>query len=707
EIAAERRTVVPFARIPKLLVKAVVAAEDGHFYKHRGLDYLGMLRAFFANVRAGRFAQGGSTITQQLIKTYFLTASRTIKRKMQEVILARQLENELSKDEILHLYLNQIYFGHGRYGVQEASRFYFGKDVSQLGLAECAMMAGLPQSPERLSPVKHPKRAKRRQTYVLRQMARHHFISEKVSKKVVQDPIRITRRRKGFLNAAPEYTDLVRARLVEEFGEKKLPTLGTVVTAAVDVKLQVAAREALEEGLRALDRRQGLRHGLRKVKPAKRAKLLRRLAKSNKRLEDALKKRRSRVDARNYRGLVVGIKERQQVVEVDLGHRKVSVAMDDKRYNPQGEVLSRRFAVGDLLRLQATKTAAGDISYGFAPGPQGALIAIDPRSGEVLALVGGYRFRPGGFNRALRAKRQPGSTFKPFVYGAALESKRYTPATIVNDTPIPGGWNPQNFDRRYRGPMRLRVALAHSVNTIAGQLILALGVDSVRSFAYRMGISSKLSQNASIALGTSEVLPVELASAYATIANGGQRISPFFIKRIGKHDATPSQRVQVLAPEVAYVLTQMMRSVVEEGTARRARRLGRPVAGKTGTTNEQQDAWFVGFTPQLVTAVWVGYDRRRKGGLGRKETGGRAALPIWVRFMRKALRHQPKLPFAQPPKVVVHRIDPVTGLLAAPNAADAMGAIEEVFVEGTEPKETASTPDQVDPNSLLMGGGLP
>jgi penicillin-binding protein 1A len=693
EISAERRTVVPFRKIPKLLVRAVVAAEDADFFKHRGLDYFGMLRAFFANLRAGRFAQGGSTITQQVVKTLFLSPKRTIKRKMQEVILSRQLESQLSKQEILYLYLNQIYFGHGRYGVQEASRFYFGKDVDKIGLAECAMLAGLPQSPERLSPVKHPQRAKRRQSYVLAQMAKAKVISAATAKQLEHEPIRIVRHRRDFYGAAAEITDLIRSKLAEAHGEAKLASLGVDVRASVDVELQIAAREALRAGLQALDRRQGYRKALRHLRGRRRARVRKRLA----------RKQRRFVAGRSYRAVVLGVDDRAQQLDVDLGSKRVKVSVASERYNPQGHAPSKRFRPGDLLRLRARRGPKRGIAFVFDPGPQAALVSLDPRSGEIVALVSGYDYHPGDFNRALRGARQPGSSFKPFVYATALASGKYTPATIVDDAPVVyGGWSPKNFDKRYRGPLRLRVALAHSVNTVAARLIHSTGVEAVRQLAGRLGISSELGKDLSLSLGTSSVLPLELATAYAAIANGGKRVTPTFILSVGKQPMKRPPAPQVLPPALAYVLASMMQSVVREGTARRARRLGRPVAGKTGTTNNYKDAWFAGFTPQLVTVVWVGFDRPRK--LGRLETGGRAALPIWVRFMRRALRGKPKLPFRQPKGVVVQRIDPRTGLLAPVGAAD---AIEEVFVAGSEPKQTAPTPDQVDPSTILMGGGVP
>jgi len=370
----------------------------------------------------------------------------------------------------------------------------------------------------------------------------------------------------------------------------------------------------------------------------------------------------------------------------------------EDRYNPQADAPSRRFRPGDLIRV----VAEGD-HYRYDAGPQAAMVVMAPESGEVLAMVGGYDFVPGSFNRATDARRQPGSSFKPLLYAAALDSGKFTAASIVDDAPVViGKWEPKNFEGTYRGPVRLRLALAHSINTIAARLIEAVGVDPVRKLATELGIHTPLGTDLSLALGTSEVKPIELATVYCGVANGGRRVEPQYIQRIGKESMRRPEPRQVLRPEVAFVLTSMMQSVVQEGTATLARQLRRPVAGKTGTTNSQKDAWFVGFTPQMVAVVWVGFDDAHS--LGRRETGGRAALPIWVRVMKQALKSHPKLPFRQPAGVVVQRIDPGTGLLASDGATD---VLEEYFVAGTEPKETAPAPDQVNPDTILMSPDLP
>jgi penicillin-binding protein 1A len=687
EISAERRTVVPYHRIPKLLVRAVVAAEDAEFFDHRGLNYLGMLRAFLTNVRAGHFVQGGSSITQQVVKTFLLSPERTLRRKMQEVILARRLETQLPKEEILYLYLNQIYYGHGRYGVQEASRFFFGRDVDQIGLGEIALLAGLPQSPEKLSPFKHPQAAKRRQTYVLARMAKLSVISPADARRTIEAPIQVVRNRRPYMSAAPEYTDLVRAELIRTLGEGKLSTTGIEVHTALDVKLQLAAREAVQWGLHAIDAREGFRRPLAHLQGRRLTQTLARLARQQTRIDDG----------RRYQAVVTRVLDEAEELEVDLGATKGKVLLsDDTRYNPQRHIPSKRFVAGDLIRVRAE----GD-SFRFDGGPQAALVALDPGNGDVLALVGGYDLQPGDFNRVTQALRQPGSAFKPFIYAAALDSGKHTAASIIEDAPVTfGNWEPKNYDGLFRGPVRLRQALTFSINTVTARLLQGIGVEPVRRLATDMGITSPLVQDLSLALGTSEVRPLDLATAYATIASQGKRVEPQLILRLGHQTVNRPEPRQVLRPEVAFILTSLMQSVVQEGTARRAIRLGRPVAGKTGTTNDLKDAWFAGFTPQLVAVAWVGFDTPQS--LGRSETGGQAALPVWVRFMQKALQGKPKIPFRPPPGVVVTRIDPETGLLAPEGASD---VLEEYFIQGTEPQPPA--PPTSNPAATATTGIVP
>ena len=688
EIGTQRRTVVPLDVIPRMLIDAVVASEDAEFFQHQGIDYMGMIRAFFANLRAGRFVQGGSTITQQVVKTFFLSPERTIKRKMQEVILARRLEAYLDKNEILFLYLNQIYFGHGRYGVQEASRYYFDKDVSELTLGECALLAGLPQAPERLSPFKHPDRAKQRQMYVLRRMAELEKTSEAVVQQVADQPIRVVRQDRQYYQAAPEILDIVRNRLSEFYGDDEQRKTSTVVRTTIDGQLQHAARTAVLSGLRALDARHDYRKPTRHIKLPMRDRVRNDLARKQKTLRSGLV----------YDALVLGAGPDPETLECDLGADLLIVDVSGRRYNPQHDPMKERFNVGDLIRVRYLGKGAV-----FDPGPQAALVAMDVNSGDVLAMVGGHPFRAGGFNRALNAARQPGSAFKPFVYAAAIDSESMTAATLVEDSPIVlENWEPRNFDSGYRGPITLREAITHSINTVSAKVLQRVGVDRVITLARQMGISSPLGHHPSLALGSVEVKPIDMAVSYAVLANGGMRVAPHMITQIGPQRISVPKQERVLRPSVAYIVTTMLQDVVKNGTARRARGLRRPVAGKTGTTNDHKDAWFVGYSPEIVTVVWVGFDVPRS--LGPKESGARAALPIWLDFMRAALSGHGRKPFHQPPDVVVKAIDPATGLLAS---AGADQYIDEYFVRGTEPQKEAASPDQLDPDAVLMDPGTP
>jgi penicillin-binding protein 1A len=714
ELYVERRTVIPYAKIPRVLINAVTAAEDADFFKHQGLDYLGMLRAFVANLRHGGYRQGGSTITQQVVKTFLLSPERTLKRKIQEVILARRVEASLTKEEILYLYLNQIYYGHGRYGIEEAARFYFGKSVGDLTVGEAALIAGLPQSPERLSPLKHPAAAKERQRYVLEQMARHGYIPVAEAQRVASEPIRIVRETTPYLGAAPEAVDYVRESLVQRYGEAKLAEAGLRVTTTIDARMQTAAREAVTRGLQAIDARQSYRGGSNRVHPPRGDKsagaFARALAKAVARLAKDNGTPRS---GQLYDGIVLAVADAPPRLTVALGSAEGVVDLEhDDRYNPKHLPPTKRFTRGDRVRVRVTEATPGrgrkgppTVALALELGPQAALVALDPKTHEVRALVGGYDFHAGGFDRALRARRQPGSSFKPIVYAAALAAGKITPATVINDSPeVYGKWRPDNAEQdTFRGPVRVRVALAHSINTVAIKTINEVGVEAVRTLAQQLGISSPITKDPTIALGSSAVTPLEMATAFTAFADEGRSAPPRFIISIDKEKLPPPAPQQALTPEVAFLITSLLRSVVEEGTAGAARKLKWYACGKTGTnylrrpTPGIRDAWFVGFTPDLVTSVWVGFDDNRR--LGRGEQGSRAALPIWVDFMGHALQHQPVRAFTPPPGIEVVRIDPRTGLLAAPGSA---AYKDEFFLKGTAPTETAPAEGETTPDSYVI-----
>jgi len=706
ELGAIRRTVVPYDRIPRIMVKALLAAEDAEFFEHEGVDYKGMARAFFENVIRRKFAQGASTITQQVVKQLLLSPEKSLRRKVQEIILARRLSQRFSKEDVLSIYLNQMYFGHGRYGVEQAARYFFGKSVSDVDVGEAALLAGLLQSPERLSPYKHPDAAKKRQIYVLGQMVKLDYIYEDEAKKLAAAPIAVIPEGAGAPSLAPEVVDTVRKQIDERYGPGKLASLGFDVRTTIDSQLQKLARKALERGLEEIDQRHNFRGPL--------ARLSGRAI--DKKRGDLTAERRKKPlgEGDKVDGIVekvekVGDGPRDVRLTVFLGSGVgvVDLAAEPRYQQGKGPLLER-FRPGDVVRVRLAperkRDEDGNPGLALELGPQAAMVVLEPSRRDVLALVGGYGYRPGSFDRSQRAQRQPGSAFKPFVYAAAIDSKRYTAASVLNDTPeVFKLWKPQNHGNKFRGPVRLRVALQDSINTVAIKLLSDVGILSVRELAVAAGLElpppEKL--DLSMALGTVTVTPMSLANAYATFAAGGLWSAPRLVSAFGNEPNPTAEPKQVIRPETAYVTVSLLRSVIEAGTARSAApKLKRPAAGKTGTTDEDRDAWFVGFTPELVAAVWVGFDERRT--LGRGEEGARAALPIWVDFMTEALATTTISDFPQPAGIVVARIDPVTGLLPAPGS----DGIEEVFIEGTAPTESASAPgEEYNPDQLLLGGG--
>ncbi len=697
EIFAERRTVIPMSQVPRNVVLSVLAAEDADFYEHEGLDYQGMLRAIWRDVIAGRAAQGGSTITQQVVKLMLLTPERTVQRKVRELILARRLENELSKDEILHLYLNHVNFGHARYGIQEAAQYYFAKDARDLTLAESAMLAGIPQAPARLSPRLNLDAAKRRQAYVLSQLQAKRDVywpdlSEAAIASARKEKAELGPLREGS-GSAPEVLEIAKRALRAAVGDEALGKGGYEVYTSIDLALQVKARDALQRGLRAVDERQGYRGPFRR------------------------KKRRSGWKAsspsgplrmgRTYIARVMGADDENEKIRLDVGgHSAVLRMRDATRYNPERRPASAFAKMGDLLPVSITQTGEEEdpAMARLERGPEGAVVVIEPRSRAVLALVGGFAAKT-GFNRATQAIRQPGSAFKPIVYARAIQSRRFTAASLVVDAPaVYDEWKPRNYEQwNYQGAVRLRQALARSINMVAIRVVEDIGVQEVAEFARQDGISTKLEEDMALALGASGVKPIELANAYATFAAGGRWAPTRIVSRIVgpggvRIPVEPDEPARdVMTPSEAYVMTSMLRSVVTEGTGAPAQRLERAVVGKTGTSNEARDAWFVGYSPSVVAGVWVGFDDQRS--LGKRETGTRTALPIWIDVMAAADQTPKETDFAMPSGVIRARIDPASGLLAYEGQED---AFEEVFLVGTAPTEIARSPDVADPNLFLM-----
>jgi len=701
ELFTERRTVVPIARMPRVLVLSVLAAEDADFYRHEGLDYPGIVRALGRHLITGRRVQGTSTITQQIVKNLLLTSERSLPRKIKELILARRLEQEYTKDEILGLYLNTINYGHGRYGVQEAARYYFGKDVADLDLAEASLIAGVPQQPARLSPRTHPEAAKRRQRFILDQLEQKRAeywpdLSVEAIRAARDATPRLAPLREDG-ERAPEFVQLARRELRALVGDAAADGGGYTIHTTMDLATQRAARAALRGQLEQFDRRHALRAPY-DAPPRRNA------PRSPPRITTLQ-------TGHTYDAVVTGTDDAAGTVELDIGgHRALAEVDVVRRFNPEKLPPSRFAKRGARMRVSVQRVAEADVRNAAADarlelGPEGAVVVIDPRTRDVLAIVGGYESSGAGFNRATQAVRQPGSTFKPIVYGLALRSRRFTPASIVLDAPeVFDQWKPQNYETwRYQGAVRVREAVAQSINLVAVRVMEEVTPTEAVTFAQQLGLTTPLDPTLALALGASEVRPLELVNAYATFAAGGRFVAPRFLTKIvgpdGREVALPAREAarEAMTPAEAYVLTSMLTSVVQSGTAVAAKRLERPIAGKTGTSNDARDAWFVGYTPDFVAGVWVGFDDRRP--LGRRESGAKAALPVWIDLVAEVLRGRPAVDFPMPSGVASARIDPATGLLAYEGMA---GAIDEVFLEGTQPTETAQPLDVADPSTFLM-----
>ena len=701
EFYVERRIVVPLERIPQKLIEAFVSAEDSRFFEHEGIDFLGILRALWKNIKARGIVQGGSTITQQVTKSLLLTPERSFSRKLKEAILAYRIEKHLSKQEILFLYLNQIYLGHGAYGVQAAAQNYFGKNVEELNLAECATLAGLPQAPSRYSPYSHPERAKERQVYVLNRMVADGYITTNEAAEALAYELKVKEREDWDIGSVPYFSEHIRRYLEEKYGEETLFRGGLKVYTTVDVAFQKAAQKAVEKGLYELDKRQGYRGPLKHLAAEEIETFFKDLQESGE--ERKLEK------GAVVKGVVVAVSRQEKSVSVRLDGSLGTLPLANLEWarKPDPEIAygtvkvsdpTKVLKVGDviLVRLleEDSKTKGWILALEQEPEVQGALLCMENSTGYVKAMVGGLDYNKSQFNRAIQSRRQPGSAFKPFTYAAALD-KGYTPATIIIDSPIiytdeemDFKWKPKNYKEKFYGPTLLRTALIFSRNVVTIKILRDIGIDYVIDYARRFGITSPLSRDLSLALGSSGVSLLELTNAYSVFADLGELVSPIFItKVVDRHgnilEEHTTQKERVLEKDTAYIMTHLLQEVVKFGTGWRARALKRPAAGKTGTTNKLQDAWFIGFTPEYVSGVWVGFDDDRT--LGKFETGSRAASPIWVDFTTEILKDKPVNVFSVPENVVFAKIDPKTGMLAK---AEDGNAVFEAFKEGTAPTET-------------------
>lgn len=589
EFFTEDRKIVKISEIPSIIPAAFIAAEDSRFYQHRGVDIPSIFRAVFKNFEAGHIVQGASTITQQIAKMMYLSPEKKYARKIKEAILAYKIDTYLTKEEILNLYLNQIYLGHGTYGVEAAALGYFGKNARALTLSEAAMLAGLPKAPTTYSPFLHFDKAKERQIYVLQRMMEDGYISEDQMRRAIDAPLNLRPVRPKDKVAA-YFVEHVRRYVQEKYGTDVLYKEGLSIYTTLNLSAQKAACAAVEQGLMELEERENYEHGL----------------------------------------------------------------------------------------------------------VQGALYSMDARTGAILAMVGGRNFNKSEFNRATQSRRQPGSAFKPLIYTAAFD-KGMNPSTRFFDSPITfqdasqqdGLWAPKNYDGKFLGPVTIREALVHSRNIVTIKILQDIGVDYAASYAINMGITSPLDRNLSMALGSSGVTLQELVRAYGVLANGGRKVTPYFIKKIVDRtgnifEETKIESEQAIDPRIAFMTTYILQDVVQRGTGMRVKSIGHPVAAKTGTTNDMRDAWFLGYTPSLVTGVWVGFDQERS--LGGQEVGGRAAAPIWLYFMEKFLENRPVENFPAPQGLVFVKVNPKTGL---PARAGETGTIFECFLENVHAAERA------------------
>jgi penicillin-binding protein 1A len=676
-VFTERRTVIPFKDVPDHTKLAILAAEDAHFYEHEGLNYLGLLRAGYALVRAGgTITQGGSTITQQVVKNILLDQRKTFKRKAQDMILAHRLEQHLTKDEIFGLYLNHIALGHGRYGIEEASRYYFGKHASELNLAESALIAGIVQSPQRLSPRTHMDRALKRRKYVLDQMRDKGFITQAYYEELVKAPPPVIAAELDTQSAlCPEAVDVAKKaldRARKEGGSQG----GYTVTTTIRPELQVAARQAVRQALDAYAER----HKLAAPYESKSIKAWGKPFKGKP------------VPHRIYVGVVRAVDDAAGRIDVQVGDVTGQLMLaDEERYNPKHLPPSKFAAVGAVLRVRLTEAPEPDQAprLRLELGPQGALVAVDVQSRDIVALVGSYEAVPGNLDRARQARRQPGSSFKPILYAQGLRAREVTAASVLD---VQHKGHGASETPPYR--ISVRNALAHSNNEAAEQLLLLDGPAKVVELAHELGIESKLGADLSLALGSYEVTPLEMANAFATFASGGYFLEPRLVAGVtspnGQPLAEPTPRSpprKVLEADEAYLITSLLESVVASGTGKKALEIGYPVAGKTGTTNDVKDAWFVGYSTDLAVAVWVGFDDALP--LGETEDGTRTALPAFVDFMTKAHEGRPRTEFPRPSGIVTAQVDPDTGLLPRPGQ---INTVVEEFLDGTVPVQVAPEP---------------
>ncbi len=762
EFGEERRTPIRYSNVPDLMIKAFLAAEDDRFFSHPGVDYQGLIRAAVHLIMTGQKGQGGSTITMQVARNFFLSREKTYLRKINEIFLSLKIERELSKAEILELYLNVIYLGHRSYGVQAAAQVYYGKNVHELSLAEIAMIAGLPKAPSTYNPIVNPQRALSRRDYVLGRMRSLDFISEQDYQAAKASSVTASLHGVRVQVEAPYVAEMVRAEMVKRYG-KEVYTMGYRVYSSIDSQAQIAANDALRKALVNYDRRHGYRGAEQNFVDA--------VELGTEQLEQVLD------DIPTVGGLVpaiVEVVEDKQVQVYLSGGQQVILDwaalewarpyINENQRGPALKLAADILKRGDLVRVQQYEQDKWRLAQ--VPNVSGALVALSSKDGGILSLAGGFDYFHSKFNRVVQARRQPGSSMKPFIYAAAL-AKDFTPASIINDAPVvfddpalESAWRPENYSGKFYGPTRLREALVHSRNLVSIRLLAEMGIGYASRYLRRFGITNDMIQkDLSMALGSGSITPLQLASAFAVISNGGFRVEPYIIKLIEDDDGEvlfesnpaiaclecegqkpEAQQVteptqlqkdlvdvegsgekteteaeteieekplilaeRTLTPQNAYLIHSIMRDVIRRGTGRGALKLGRTdLAGKTGTTNDQRDAWFSGFNSDIVATAWVGFDRVQP--LGNRETGGHAALPMWVDFMRVVLQDIAEKSLKQPDGLVTVRIDPQTGLLANAGTGN---AIFETFPADKVPDRSAESIQQAGDGEAHGSDGQP
>jgi penicillin-binding protein 1A len=737
EFYKQRRYLTPYDQIPQKLVQAFLSAEDSTFFEHQGVNFFAIFRAAVANFLAGHVVEGGSTITQQIAKSLYLSPDRNLMRKVKELYLALQLEKSLTKEEILYLYLNQIYLGSGSYGVQAAAHTYFHKDLKKLTTAEMAMIAGLPTAPGKYSPLLNPKKAKERQLYVLKRMKENKYISENEQRAAAAEKIKVYLTEESERKIAPHLVEYIRRYLAQKYGDKQLYEEGMTVIVPSGARYAEYAQSALEAGLEEVDQRKGFRGPIKNIPEndwnTTKAELSKEFVKDNYPFRyltmegtldlDAAKDSDSSYErilpGKKFRALITGFSPDQKYAIANLGVITVQIPYEGVKWAyPVGKPGKTPKSVGDVLhtgdtvwlKVQGLAKEGWKAKLIQIPELEGALYSVDIETGLILAMVGGYDYGRSQFNRAVQAKRQMGSSFKPVIYSAALE-RNYTPASIIVDSPVVfedkdnGVWKPENYEEKFYGDTTFRQALIESRNIPTIKIVQDIKVSTVIDQAKRLGLEGPFNNDLSISLGSATTSLQDLVHAYTAFPMQGRPFRAAIFEKILDRDgrvlettsdlkteeADPNEKVDTvtapyaptipglrLDPRVAYVMTHLMKEVVQYGTAEKANSMGRALAGKTGTNQDFRDGWFLGFSPKVVTGVWVGYDDQRSMGHG--ETGANTALPIWMRYMQNVLKDYPVDDFLVPDGITFSMIDPKTGKLSS-----GPHAIKEAFITGTEP----------------------